>query len=261
MRRHSALLAVLRFGGERPIACSRTACHRQDMADEPIAEAFFTEGYASICDVAVGDFVVGRRISTKYKDPGWYIPIGQTFRACGGWPRPFWQVGSLEGLKASKYNTSCTGMVLLQRFEPWQSLGPNGLRIVAIFDRLEGFDAAELERVRSLLGRPESAPVISADITVPYGLGGDPLYEVRDRVVAAAERLDPGAVVDRAWENGYQGDPRSLESPLWLDLQTIAADAARALFVEELDFETVASLEHRFWRLLPSTVAAEIEHQ
>ncbi len=159
------------------------------MADEPIAEAFFTEAYAIGCDVAVGDFVVGRRITTKYKGLGWWIPIKPTLRGCSSWPWPIWRVGSLEGLWASNYNPSCTAMV----------------------------------------------------------------HEVRNLVVAAAERLDPGAVVDWAWENGYQGDPRSLESPMWLDLQAIATDAARAVFVENGALDIVASLEHRFWRLLDPT--------
>ena len=78
---------------------------------------------------------------------------------------------------------------------------------------------------------------------------GSPETLVETLILGAAERTDPDAIVDRSWENGYQGDPRSLESPVWEAMHIVAADAATAVFVDA-ESDKAARLERRFWRLI-----------
>jgi hypothetical protein len=169
-----------------------------------------------------------------------------------GGPARSWRVGSLESVKThNRWLMTATAFVPVERLEPWQSFGPNGQRVVRILERIERFDANDLVRLRLRLNDVNRDPIDSARVEVPMG-AASPFQEVRSRVVAAAESLDPAAVVGRAWESGYQGDPRSLESPIWGNFLVVATEAATALFMD-IESEPTTLLERRFWKLVAPT--------
>ena len=214
---------------------------------DPDGEAFVSEQRLAAYRLPVADLAVGKR----FAPPTDYIYIAPTAQCAGGWPRPVWRVGTLEGVdNANRWMPTATAFVPVERLEPWRSFGPNGQRVVRIIERIERFGADDLVYLRAHLNSRDE-PVQSARIEVPPGQGWS-LMTLRDRVVTAAERTDPAAVVDRAWENGYQGDPRSLESPMWEDFLLVAADAVAALCLE-IAAERTALLERRFWDLVTPT--------
>jgi hypothetical protein len=110
-----------------------------------------------------------------------------------GGPARSWRVGSLESVKThNRWLMTATAFVPVERLEPWQSFGPNGQRVVRILERIERFDANDLVRLRLRLNDVNRDPIDSARVEVPMG-AASPFQEVRSRVVAAAESLDPAA--------------------------------------------------------------------
>ena len=222
------------------------------MTIDPRGEAFLNERLATAYMLPVADLAVGRRFAPKTD----FMYIAPSPRHAGGWPGPVWRVGSLEGVRTQyRWLVTADALVPIERLEPWESFGPNGRRVVDIIERLYRFDPNDLSRVRRRLGDGRRRPIARARIQVPAAMqAGSPETAIRGLVLWAAERLDPEAVVDESWENGYQGDPRRLGSPMWEGLLTIANDAATGLFVDA-DPKKTARLEGRFWRLLEATAA------
>jgi hypothetical protein len=222
------------------------------MTIDPHGEAFLNERLATAYMLPVSDLAVGRRFAPKTD----FMYIAPSPRHAGGWPGPVWRVGSLEGVRTQyRWLVTADALVPIERLEPWESFGPNGRRVVDIIERLYRFDPNDLIRVRRRLGDGRRRPIARARIQVPAAMqAGSPEAAIRGLVLWAAERLDPEAMVDESWENGYQGDPRRLGSPMWEGLLTIANDAATGLFVDAAPKKT-AQLEGRFWRLLEATAA------
>jgi hypothetical protein len=222
------------------------------MSVDPQGEAFLNERLATAYRLPVADLAVGRRFAPKTD----FLYIAPSPRHAGGWPGPVWRVGSLEGVRTQyRWLVTADALVPIERLEPWQSFGPNGRRVVDIIERLYRFDPNDLSRVRRRLGDGRRRPIARARIQVPPAMqAGSPERAVRSLVLWAAERLDPDAVVDQPLEDGEQGDPRLLDSPLWEGLLTIANDAAKGLFVD-VDPEKAAHLERRFWRLFEATAS------
>jgi hypothetical protein len=217
------------------------------MLIDPDGEAFFNERLASAYRLPVTDLAVGQRFAPKSD----FIYIAASPRHAGGWPGVVWRVGSLEGVKTQyRWLVTADAFVPLERLEPWQSFGAQGRRVVDIIDRVGRFDGEDFGRVRRRLTKTRRGPITRARIAMPSSMrAGSPEAVLQGMVLAAAERTDPEAVVDRSWENGFQGDPRRLESPIWDAFRIVASDAATALFAEG-ESERAARLERRFWRLI-----------
>jgi hypothetical protein len=217
------------------------------MRIDPNGEAFFNERLAAAHNLPVTDLQVGRRFAPDSD----FVYIAASPRHAGGWPGGVWRVGSLEGVKTRyRWLVTADAFTPLERLEPWQSFGPQGQRVVDILDRLAEFDDADLARVRRRLTKSRRGPITRARIAIPSSMrAGSPETVVQRLVLSAAERTDPDAVVDRSWENDFQGEPRSLESPLWHAIGIVAGDAATAVFVDA-DSEKATRLERRFWRLV-----------
>jgi hypothetical protein len=217
------------------------------MRIDPNGEAFFNERLAAAHNIPVTDLEVGQRFAPDSD----FVYIAASPRHAGGWPGVVWRVGSLEGVKTRyRWLVTADAFIPIERLEPWQSFGPGGRRVVDILDRLGRFDDADLARVRRRLTKSRRGPITRSRIVMPSSMrAGSPETMVEKLILAAAERTDPDAVVERSWENGYQGDPRGLESPVWEAIHIVAADAATAVFVDA-DSDKATRLERRFWRLI-----------
>jgi hypothetical protein len=217
------------------------------MRIDPQGEAYFNERLATAYRLPVDDLAVGRRFAPDSD----FMYIAPSPRHAGGWPGSVWRVGALEGVK-TQYRTLVTAdaFVPLERLEPWQSFGQHGQRVVDIVERVQRLDADDFQRVHRRLSSPRPRPITRARIQIPFSMrAGSPEAVIHGAVLAAAERTDPGSVVDEATDAGLQGEARRLDSPVWETFLIVASDAATALFVDE-DGDRMQRLERRFWRLI-----------
>ena len=183
---------------------------------------FINQSYLAELGLPVGNLTLGQPFT-----PGNDVIVHLDRREAGCWPSTIWRVEIQAGEDESLGIVRRRTVTPLQRLEPWETFGHRGREVMAIIERLDRLDGAEIDAIEARLadepaltehaGRPHRVPLTGSAHIVSA---------VEYACIRRAREIDPAALV----EDDFLLPPRlTWARPVWRVIEEAAYDAATAI--------------------------------